>query len=236
MLPLDYVHAVCLAGVAVYIWQREPPRLLLTPLMLISFFVLYGAGNIIYFAGADTVPEVHRAVTLSLILMWFCIVIGMEFARACMPVRTARAAQVIRDWKATRVADRSHADQLLAALGIIVALFILGMFLYLGKPSQLHNFFSFDLTQDKTRYRADFSGGGGYVYQILVASVAAFVSFLLSFFKRLGRLMLGYAESCSYRLSCSRVRLWLCASQYLTSIRQAYSSFWAIASFKSITK
>ena len=179
MLPLDYVHAVCLAGVAVYIWQREPPRLLLTPLMLISFFVLYGAGNIIYFAGADTVPEVHRAVTLSLILMWFCIVIGMEFARACMPVRTARAAQVIRDWKATRVADRSHADQLLAALGILVALFILGMFLYLGKPSQLHNFFSFDLTQDKTRYRADFSGGGGYVYQILVASVAAFVSFLL---------------------------------------------------------
>jgi len=38
--------------------------------MLISFFVLYGAGNIIYFAGADTVPDVRDAVTVSLILMW----------------------------------------------------------------------------------------------------------------------------------------------------------------------
>jgi hypothetical protein len=179
VLPLDYIHALCLVGIALYIWQREPPRLLLTPLMLISFFVLYGVGNIIYFAGADTVPYARRAVTLSLILMWFGIVVGIELARACMPVRAARAAQVVRDWKATKVIDRSHGDQLLAALGIIVAVFILGMFLYLGKLSQLHSFFSFDLTSDKTKYRADFSGGGGYVYQILVASVAAFVSFLL---------------------------------------------------------
>ena len=77
MLPLDYVHALCLVGIVVYIWQREPPRLLLTPLMLISFFVLYGVGNIIYFAGADTVPDARRAVTLSLILMWFGMVFGI---------------------------------------------------------------------------------------------------------------------------------------------------------------
>jgi hypothetical protein len=179
MLPLDYVHAVCLVGIALYIWQREPPRLLLTPLMLMSFFVLYGAGNIIYFAGADTVPDVRRTVTLCLILMWIGLVIGIEFARACMPVRTAVAERVIRDWKVTKVSARSNADQLLAAVGIVVALFMLGMFLYLGKLGQLHNFFSFDLAQDKMRYRADFSGGGGYVYQIFVASVGAFVSFLL---------------------------------------------------------
>ena len=65
MLPLDYLHAARLVGVAIYIWQREPPRLLLTPLMLISFFVLYGVGNIIYFLGAATVPEPRHAVTLA---------------------------------------------------------------------------------------------------------------------------------------------------------------------------
>ena len=54
MLLLDYVHAIVLAGVALYIWYREPPRMLLTPLMLISFFVLYGPGNIVYFMGAET--------------------------------------------------------------------------------------------------------------------------------------------------------------------------------------
>ena len=179
MLPLDYVHAACLVGIAAYIWLREPPRLLLTPLMLMSFFVLYGVGNIVYFAGADTVPEPRRAVTISLILMWIGLLAGIELARLLMPARTAQAAEVVRHWKETRVSDRPNADQLLAAFGIAVAIFMLGVFLYLGKPSQLHSFFSFDLTRDKTRFRADFSGGGGYVYQILVASIGAFVSFLL---------------------------------------------------------
>ena len=49
--------------------------------MLISFFVLYGVGNIIYFLGADTVPDVRRAVTLSLILMWIGLIAGIELAR-----------------------------------------------------------------------------------------------------------------------------------------------------------
>ena len=91
MLPLDYVHAFCLAGIALYIWEREPPRLLLVPLMLISFFVLYGVGNIVYFAGADTVPAVRSTVTLCVIFMWVGLVIGIETARATAPSWTADA-------------------------------------------------------------------------------------------------------------------------------------------------
>lgn len=179
MLPLDYIHALCLVGIAIYIWLREPPRILLTPLMLISFFALYGAGNIIYFAGADTVPEVRRAVTLSLILMWIGLVIGIELARASWPSLTARSEAVVRTWKRTAISYRPESDQLLAALGIIVAAFILGMFIYLGKLGQLRSFLTFDLSLDKAKYRAEFAGGGGYLYQTLIASVAPFVSFLL---------------------------------------------------------
>ena len=87
--PLDYLHALCLAGVALYVWRREPVRLLLTPLMLVSFFVLYGVGNIIYFLGADTVPEVRRSVTLSLILMWLGVLTGIELARSFAPALSA---------------------------------------------------------------------------------------------------------------------------------------------------
>jgi hypothetical protein len=179
MNSLDFVHAFCLAGIAIYVWRREPPRILLTPLMLISFFVLYGVGNIIYFAGADTVPDVRRAVTLCLILMWASLVIGIEFARASSPSLTARSEQVMRLWKVTAISARPDGNQLLAAVGIIVAAFILGMFLYLGKPTQLHNFLAFDLTMDKVKYRGEFAGGGGYVYHTFIASVAPFVSFLL---------------------------------------------------------
>jgi oligosaccharide repeat unit polymerase len=177
--PLDFVHAFLLVGIALYIWQREPPRLLLTPLMLISCFVLYGVGNIVYFAEADTVPDPRRAVTACLILMWFCLIIGIEIARATWPLLTARAEQVVRSWKTTPVTDRTHGDQLLAAIGILVALYLVAVFLYFGKPAQFLNFLSLQSSVDKAKFRHDFGGEGGYLYQTLISSVAPFLSFLL---------------------------------------------------------
>lgn len=179
MLPLDYVHALCLIGVAIYIWQREPPRLLLVPLMLISFFVLYGVGNIIYFLGADTVPDTRSTVTTCLILMWICLVIGIELARASSPSLAAKSELVVRRWKATPMSNRPDADQLLAAIGILAALYILATFLYFGKQSEVLNFVSLQSSADKARYRHDFGPEGGYVYQTLIASVAPFLSFAL---------------------------------------------------------
>ena len=176
MLPLDYVQSLCLVGIALYIWRREPPRLLLTPLMLISFFVLYGVGNIVYFTGEDTVPDVRETVTACLILMWIGLVIGIEFSRASLPSLSARSELVIRRWKAASIDDRPDGDQLLAAIGILVALYILATFFYLGKLSQILDFAS---SADKARFRHDFGAEGGYVYQTLIASVAPFLSFAL---------------------------------------------------------
>jgi hypothetical protein len=179
MLPLDYLHALCLAGVALYIWRREPARLLLTPLMLFSFLVLYGIGNIIYFLGADTLPDVRRAVTLSLMLMWGGLITGIELSSRSMPALAARSRQVISEWQRTPLGNPAHADQLLAALGVLMALFMLGMFFGFGKLGQLRNFLSFESGQEKLQYRLELSGQGGYLYQLLVASIAPFLSFLL---------------------------------------------------------
>jgi hypothetical protein len=179
MLPLDYLHALCLAGVALYMWRREPVRLLLTPLMLLSFLVLYGIGNIIYFLGADTLPDVRRAVTLSLILMWGGLIAGIELANATMPALAARSRRVISAWPRTPLGNPAHADQLLAALGVLMALFILGVFFGFGKLGQLRNFLSFESGHEKLQYRLELSGQGGYLYQLLVASIAPFLSFLL---------------------------------------------------------
>jgi hypothetical protein len=179
VLTLDYVHALCLIGIAIYIWKREPPRLLLVPLMLISFFVLYGAGNIIYFIGADTVPDVRNDVTLCLILMWIGVVIGIEFARASAPKLSAASGMVVRRWKASAMIDRRESNQLLAVIGLLAALYIWGTFLYFGKQSQLLEFVSLQLSVDKAKYRHDLGAEGGYVYQTLIASVAPFLSFLL---------------------------------------------------------
>ena len=179
MLPLDYLHAACLLGILLYIWRREPLRLLLTPLMLASFFVLYGAGNIVYFVGADTVPEPRRAVTISLVLMWLGLIGGIELARSVAPGLVRQSARVTRSWSSTPLSDDGRGDQLLAVLGLLVALFILAVFLAVGKPGQLLTFAALESGKAKQRYRADFGAQGGYVYQTLLACVGPFLSFLL---------------------------------------------------------
>ncbi len=179
MLPLDYVHAICLLGVAVYVWRREPARLLLTPLMLLSFFVLYGIGGIIYFVGADTVPDVRYSVTLSFIIMWLGLLLGIELARASFPGLLHRARAVVRTWNDTALHDRSHTNQLLAAVGVLLALFILIVFLAYGKPGQILTWLAIDTPKEKLKYRLEVGSQGGYLYQTLIASVAPFVSFLL---------------------------------------------------------
>ncbi|HEY2340827.1 MAG TPA: hypothetical protein VGH75_09880 [Steroidobacteraceae bacterium] len=179
MLPLDYLHALCLAGVALYIWRREPVRLLLTPLMLLSFLVLYGIGNIIYFLGADALPDARSAVTLSLILMWAGLITGIELSSRSMPALAARSRQVISQWRGTPLSNPAHADQLLATLGVLMALFMLAVFFGFGKLGQLRNFLSLESGHEKLQYRMELAGQGGYLYQLLVASAAPFVSFLL---------------------------------------------------------
>ena len=179
MLPLDYLHALCLASIVVYIWQREPLRLLLTPLMLASFFVLYGVGNIIYFLGADTVPDARRAVTQSLILMWAGLIVGIEFARGFAPGLVQPSSRVTRGWSAAALADQARGDQLLAALGVLVVLFIVAVFFGFGKPTQLLTFLALESTKEKQKYRLELGSQGGYVYQALIASIAPFLSFLL---------------------------------------------------------
>jgi hypothetical protein len=176
---LDYLHALCLVGIALYIWRREPPRLLLTPLMLLGFFVLYGVGTLVYFAGEDTVQDVRDAVTTCLILMWIGLVVGIELARAAMPALTTQSRRAIASWRTVPVTDRAPTNQLLAALGIVMAVFILGMFFGMGKPGQILSFLVFESAKEKQKLRLELGGQGGYVYQTLIASVAPFMSFLL---------------------------------------------------------
>jgi hypothetical protein len=186
MLPLDYVHALCLVGVALYVWQREPARLMLTPLMLLSFFVLYGVGGILYFVGTDTVPAVRTTVTVSFIIMWIGLILGIELARASNPVLLSRAHTAIRTWRSTALRDRSQTDQLLAAVGVLMAIFIFGVFFAYGKLAQIQTWLSIASAHDKLKYRIELGAQGGYLYQTLVASVAPFVAFLLLSKARLG--------------------------------------------------
>src|ERR1700680_2877635 len=147
--------------------------------MLASFFVLYGVGNIIYFLGADTVPDARRAVTESLILMWAGLIVGIELARGFAPGLVQLFDRVTRSWSTAALTDQGRGDQLLAALGVLVALFILAVFFAFDKPAQLLTFLALASAKEKQKYRLELGPQGGYVYQMLIASIAPFLSFLL---------------------------------------------------------
>jgi len=93
---------------------------------------------------------------------------------------------VIRTWSRTALHDRSQMDQLLVVIGVLMAIFILGVFLGYGKPGQIRTWLSIDSARDKLKYRLEVGSQGGYFYQLLIASVAPFVSFLLLAKARMG--------------------------------------------------
>jgi hypothetical protein len=217
VLPLDFVHALCLVGIAIYVWQRERPRLLLTPLMLISLLVLYGIGNIVYFIGAETVPDVRRTVTLCLILMWIGLVIGIELARGSFPSLSARSERVVRRWQVTALRNRPEGDQLLAAVGVLAALYIFATYFYFGKQSQLLSFVSLQSQLDKSAYRHDYGAEGGYLYQTLIASVGPFLSFAL--------LLRGFASRRRYLIASG---LLVCAAVFAGKIGTFEKTPWLV--------
>lgn len=185
--------------------------------MLLSFFVLYGVGNIIYFSGADTVADVRQAVTISLIIMWIGLVIGMELARASLPSLNAASGLVIGRWKTTPLTDRPDGNQLLMIIGMAAALYLFAVFFYFGKPSQLLGFLSLESSYDKARFRHDFGPEGGYLYQTLIASVAPFLSFAL--------LLKGKV---SKRLSLTATGLLVCAAVFAGKVGSFEKTPWLI--------
>lgn len=179
MQPTDYLYIIVLVAVALYAWRREPPRLLLSPLLIVSFGVLYGLGIFVYYAGAETVPEIRSDVSISLVIMWLAIILGMELARAIFPAMNIRSQQVTVHWSSVPLSDKPVGDGMLCATGLLMAAVIFGIFFALGKPAQIAGFLALESTLDKQKYRLELAGQGGYLYQTLIASIAPFMSFLL---------------------------------------------------------
>jgi hypothetical protein len=114
-----------------------------------------------FFGGVATVQDIRDTMTLCLILMWIGLVAGIELARAALPALADRFQPVVRTWQSAPLLDRAPTDQLLAALGILVGLFMLGMFFGMGKPGQILSFLVFESAKEKQKLRLELGGQGG---------------------------------------------------------------------------
>jgi hypothetical protein len=180
MAMLEGVYVLILAGVSIYLVLRERPSLSVTWLMLMSFLVFYGIGHFVYYAGAETVEAIHARVTLSLILTWIALLIGIELARASWPRLSELREVQVSKWRSMPLSNpHPVSDGLLLIVGLAAGLLVLGVFFAMGKPGQLVAFASIDSAIGKQGFRFEAAGGGGYIYQTLIASVGPFLSILL---------------------------------------------------------
>lgn len=179
MFGVNGLYALLLCGVLAYVLLRDPPRLLLTPLMLLSFWLLYGVGHFVFYSRADAVARVQEQVTYSLVLMWIALVLGAELARTFLGRRSSRASAVVAGWNDVPMRDSPTSDGLLVAAALLMAGYVLTVFLAVGKPAQMLAYLHVESALDKQKYRLEFAGQGGYLYQTLLASIGPFMSFLL---------------------------------------------------------
>ena len=177
---LDLLYALVLAAVVGYTVFRERPALALTSLMLMSFILFYGIGHFVFYADAEAVPLVQERVTVSLVMTWIALLAGIEAARVLWPRLAARQQRLFEQWPTLPVRNEHPAsDALLLMAGLAAALVIWGTFVALGKPSQISSFISIESALGKQDFRLEEAGGGGYLYQTLIASAGPFLSILL---------------------------------------------------------
>src|SRR5215471_2804332 len=138
-MSLDY-YAVIVLAAGGYIVARERIRFTTSALLLVSLWVLYGAGYFYYVIGSETWDHVSSRVTLALGVMWLGIMFGMELFRAFDVLAVRRQSVVMSSWNMSPITGDT--DQRMAFLGWLLAAALLAEFVLDGRISQVTQFLS----------------------------------------------------------------------------------------------
>lgn len=175
------IYAGLLAAVGLYVLVREGLRLTVTSVMVVSSWLLYGAGHLFFYYGSEipTEPRIRERVEYSLILFWPMLLFGVELARATFAKSTRAAESWAAVWRSTPTQAGPAPDQLLMVLALGLAGFYLLVFLILGKPGQIATFLTTATAGDALRFRIATGGEGGYLYHFSSMALAPFLAVLL---------------------------------------------------------
>jgi hypothetical protein len=146
-------------------------------LLLLGLWILYGAGYFYYASQVETWDHVTSRVTLSLGVMWFGVILGMELARTFAHRAIGRQNAVISSWDASPTLGNTDRQMVLIAwflFGVLVTGFVV-----FERAQQIGEFLSAATEVERRDMRFAFNASGNYAYDVVLAVFAPFVCFYL---------------------------------------------------------
>jgi hypothetical protein len=178
--PLDFVYLCTTVLVAVYLWRRVGLRLGCSMLVLTLLLLIYGPAHLWFQYERELNQELHPTITVALMLMWACLLAGLELPRWLFPAEFATARRTSASWSEQTLRPGFAPGSLFRPVAIIVLLLLAIDFVVEGQLGKVVSYYgSGGLLEDQAQFRQDEGGSRFYLVNILVLTIAPFLSMAL---------------------------------------------------------
>lgn len=180
MTSLDVAYLCTTIVVALYLWRRVGLRVGCSTLVLTGLLLIYGPAHLFFQYERDLNQDLHPTITVALMLMWVCLLAGLELPRWLFPRAFVAARRASASWNDEPLREGFAPGSLCKPVAIAV-LVLLAIDLVaegqLGKVAAYYG--SGGLLEDQAQFRQDEGGSRLYLVNILVLTIAPFLSMVL---------------------------------------------------------
>ena len=180
MTPLDLAYLCTTILVGLYLWRRVGLRLGCAMLVLTLLLVIYGPAHLWFQYERELNQDLHSTITAALLLMWVFLVAGLELPRWLWPTSFAAARRTSATWNAQPLRPGFAPGSLFRPVAIVVLLLLALDFVVEGQLGKVVSYYgSVGLLEDQAQFRQDEGGSRFYLINILVLTIAPFLSMVL---------------------------------------------------------
>ncbi|MEO8930494.1 MAG: hypothetical protein ABI326_13510 [Caldimonas sp.] len=180
MNPLDFAYLCITIVVALYLWRRVGLRVGCAMLVLTVLLLIYGPAHLIFQYERELNQDLHSTITVALMLMWTCLLAGLELPRWLFPRESAAARRASASWNGAALRPGFAPGSLFKPVAIVVLLLLAIDLVAEGQLGKVATYYGTGgLLEDQAQVRQDEGGSRFYLINILVLTIAPFLSMVL---------------------------------------------------------
>lgn len=180
MNPLAFAYLCTTVIVALYLWRRVGLRLGCAMLVLTLLLLIYGPAHLWFQYERELNQELHSTITVALMLMWGCLLAGLELPRWLFPTAFVAARRASASWDVQPLQPGFAPGSLFRPFAIVVLMLLAFDFVVEGQLGKVLAYYgSGGLLEDQAQFRQDEGGSRFYLVNILVLTIAPFLSMVL---------------------------------------------------------
>ena len=149
-------------------------------LLLTVLLLIYGPAHLAFQYEREINRNLHATITGALLLMWVCLLVGLELPRWVWPAASASARRASEGWNSQTLRRGFAPGSLFRPVAVAVMLILALDFLLEGQLGKAVSYYSsVGLVEDQAQFRQDEGGSRFYLVNILVLTIAPFLSMVL---------------------------------------------------------